>query len=168
MALAARMAVLRSSGVRRTRVADPPRCRLDRNSPGAPWRFMAAITLSPKTRQRISMPPASLINSCTKIFASNPRKASITDLAACWVSASTTPMPWVPSSSLITRGAPPTISTSPSMSLVEWANPVTGRPMPRRAMICSDRSLSRDREMAMEVLAVKMPIISNWRTTAVP
>jgi hypothetical protein len=54
------------------------------------------------------------------------------------------------------------------MSLVEWAKPVTGSPMPLRASSWSDRSLSRDRLMACDSLAVNTPIISNWRTTAVP
>ncbi len=54
------------------------------------------------------------------------------------------------------------------MSLVEWAKPVTGSPMPSRASSCSERSLSRERLMACDSLAGKTPIISNWRTTAVP
>jgi hypothetical protein len=77
-------------------------------------------------------------------------------------------MPWVPSVSLTTTGGPPTVSSNPSMSLVEWANPVTGRPMPLRASSCSARSLSRARLMACESLAVNTPIISNCRTTAAP
>jgi hypothetical protein len=54
------------------------------------------------------------------------------------------------------------------MSLVEWAKPVTGSPSPLRASSCNARSLSRARLMACDSLAVKTPIISNWRTTAVP
>ena len=34
--------------------------------------------------------------------------------------------------------------------------------------ICKQRSLSREREIASDPLALKTPIISNWRTTAVP
>ena len=77
-------------------------------------------------------------------------------------------MPCVPSSSLITSGVPPTMLISPSMSLVELANPVTGRPTPRRESSCRPRSLSRERLMACDSLAEKTPIISNCRTTAVP
>ena len=36
------------------------------------------------------------------------------------------------------------------MSLVELANPVTGRPMPLRAISCTLRSLSREREIACD------------------
>ena len=56
MMRAARTAVERSSGVMRIRLAVPPRCRLERNSPGLAWRFMAATTLSPITKQRMSAP----------------------------------------------------------------------------------------------------------------
>ena len=94
---------------------------------------MAATTRLPTTKARMSAPPASLMYSCTRMLASSWRKAAMTDSAALLVSASTTPMPWVPSSSLTTTGAPPTVSSRPSMSLVEWAKPVTGRPMPLRA-----------------------------------
>jgi hypothetical protein len=86
------------------------------------------------------------------MFASRPRKASITDSAALRFSASTTPMPWVPSSSFTTSGAPPTMSISPSTSFVECAKPVTGSPIPRRARSCRQRSLSREREMACDSL----------------
>ena len=54
------------------------------------------------------------------------------------------------------------------MSLVEWAKPVTGRPMPLRDSSCSERSLSREREMPWLSLVGNTFIISNWRTTAVP
>ena len=78
----------------------------------------------------MSEPPASLMYSCTRMLASSCRKAAMTDSAAFFVSASTTPTPWVPSSSFTITGAPPTVSSRPSMSLVEWAKAVTGRPMP--------------------------------------
>ncbi len=92
----------------------------------------------------------------------------MTDSAAFLVSARTTPTPWVPSSSLTTSGAPPTISITPSMSLVEWAKLVIGSPTPERARSCIDRSLSREREIACDSATENTPIISNWRTTAVP
>ncbi len=44
MIFAARTAVERSSGVKRIRAAEPPRCQFERNSPTAPWRFIAATT----------------------------------------------------------------------------------------------------------------------------
>src|SRR3569623_662483 len=59
MARAARTAVDRSAGVSLTALAVPPRCRLERNSPSLAWRFIAATTLLPTTKQRISAPPAS-------------------------------------------------------------------------------------------------------------
>ena len=54
------------------------------------------------------------------------------------------------------------------MSLSEWPNAVTGSPIPFAARICMQRSLSREREIACERFGVNTPIISNWRTTAVP
>ncbi|MNB84157.1 hypothetical protein D3C75_310070 [compost metagenome] len=168
MTLAARKAVMRSSGVILIRLALPPRCRLERNSPGLAWRFIAAITLSPTTKQRMSAPPASLMYSWTMMFCLRPMNASITDSAAVAVSHSTTPMPWVPSSTLITSGAPLTISIRSGMSSGEWAKPVTGKPIPRRDSNCSERSLSRERAMATDSLSGNTPIISNWRSTAQP
>ena len=153
MVLAARSAVERSSGVIRISAADPPRCRFERNSPSLPWRFIAATTLSPTMKQRISAPPASLMNSWVRMLAFRPMKASITLSAALWVSANTTPIPWVPSSSLMTRGAPPTMSMRSPTSSGECAKPVTGRPMPLRASNCSERSLSRERLIATDSLA---------------
>ncbi len=58
-----------------------------------------------------------------------PRNASITLSAACRVSASTTPIPCVPSTSLTTSGAPPTISIKSLVSSGECAMPVTGKSM---------------------------------------
>ena len=165
---AARMAVERSSGVILIRLALPPRCRLERNSPGLAWRFMEAITRSPTTKQRMSAPPASWMYSCTMMSCLRPMNASITDSAALAVSHSTTPMPWVPSSTLITSGAPLTIAIRSGMSSGEWAKPVTGRPMPLRDSSCSERSLSRERLIATDSLSGNTPIISNWRSTAQP
>ncbi len=80
---------------------------------------MEATTLSPMTKQRMSAPAASLMNSCTRKLASSSRKASMTLSAALLVSASTTPMPWVPSSSFTTSGAPPTSSIRAAVSSTE-------------------------------------------------
>src|SRR5690606_29906045 len=150
MMRAARTAVARSSGVMRISDAVPPRCRLERNSPSFAWRFMAATTLPSTTKQRISAPPASLMYSCTMMFADRPINASITDSAALRVSASTTPIPWVPSSSLITSGAPPTMLIRSGISSGALAKPVTGRPTPLRASNCNERNLSRARVMATD------------------
>ncbi|MNJ60973.1 hypothetical protein D3C77_567390 [compost metagenome] len=106
--------------------------------------------------------------SWTMMFCFSPMKASITDSAALVVSHSTTPMPWVPSSTLITSGAPLTIWIRSGISSGEWAKPVTGRPIPRRDNSCSERSLSRERAMATDSLSGNTPIISNWRSTAQP
>ena len=90
-----------------------------------------------------------------------PMNAWITDSAAWLVSASTTPIPWVPSSSLITSGAPLTMVIRSGMSSGEWAKPVTGRPMPLRDSSCSERSLSRERVMPTLSLSTVTFIISN-------
>ena len=74
---------------------------------------MAATTFCPTTSTRMSEPRASWMNSCTRILASSPRKASITASAALAVSARITPMPCVPSSSFTTSGAPPTTLIKP-------------------------------------------------------
>ena len=51
MIFAARTAVQCTlPGVNRTKVAEPPRCKLERNSPAKACRFMAATTLSPTTK----------------------------------------------------------------------------------------------------------------------
>ncbi len=149
---AALIAISRSSGVILATVATPPRCRLERKSPSFAWRSMAATTSLPTTRQRISRPFASSIYSCTRIWALRPRKASITLSAACRVSASTTPIPWVPSTSFTTSGAPPTMAIKSLVSSGEWAMPVTGRSMPWRASSCNERSLSRARVIATDSL----------------
>ena len=54
-----------------------------------------------------------------------------------------TPMPWVPSSSLITTGAPPTRSIAGSTSARLRTNVVAGMPMSWRDRIWVARSLSR-------------------------
>ena len=159
--LAAFTAVRRSDVLSLVASADPPLCRLDRNSPGAPVRFMAATTRSPTTNALTSVPPASLMNSCTRMFASSCRKASMTDSAAFRVSASTTPRPCVPSRSLTMRGAPCTASMTSWVSFTERAKAVTGRPSPARDSSWRARSLSRERVMAWDSADVNTPIISN-------
>ena len=97
---------------------------------------MAATTLPSTTMARMSVAFASLTYSWTRMLASSWRRALMTDSAAFFVSARTTPIPWVPSRSLTTTGGPPTISRSSAMSWVEWAYPVTGSPTRARARSC--------------------------------
>ena len=111
---------------------------------------MAASSVRPTTKARMSRPSASLMNSCTRIATSAPWKASITDFADLCVSLSTTPMPCVPSSSLMTTGAPPTMSSRSSVRFESCAKAVTGSPTPSRASSCSERSLSRERPIATD------------------
>ena len=77
---AERTAVLRSSSVMATGSALPPRCRLARNSPILHDRFMLATTLPPTTSTRMSVPPASLMYSCTRMLVLAALKASMIDL----------------------------------------------------------------------------------------
>ena len=152
MVLAASTAVFRSAGDKRTTLAEPPLCKFDLNSPGAAWRFIAATTLPPTTRQRMSAPPASFMYSCTSILALSPIKASIMASAAFSVSAKTTPMPWVPSNNLITTGAPPTFLIKSDTLSGRLAKPVLGMPIPLRDSNCRDLSLSRLRLIATDSL----------------
>ena len=165
---AARSAVSVSAGVRRTISALPPRCRLERNSPASAWRFIAATTFPPTTKQRMSAPRASATNSWTRKLAYRPRNASITLREAEGFSASTTPVPWVPSTSLITCGGLPSRFMRSPVSSGLSPNTVLGRPMPCSASSCMQRSLSRARRIESERFNTKVPIISNWRATAVP
>lgn len=129
IAFAASTAVLRSFGVNFTISEVPPRWRLDLNSPALAFRIIAATTLLPMTKQRISAPPDSLINSCTRKNTLRPENAAMTLSAAFTVCANTTPLPCVPSRSLITSGAPPTRLINAFVFLGEWAKPVIGIPM---------------------------------------
>jgi hypothetical protein len=88
--------------------------------------------------------------------------------ATLTLSARITPMPCVPSSSLMITGAPPTRSIAGRTSDLSRTNVVCGMPMRWRLRICSDRSLSRELRMPFEELAQKTSICSNCRTTAVP
>ena len=84
-------------------VGGAARCRLERNSPArsaaADGHHPVADHEGPDVGAR-----ASRMNSWTRMLASSWRKAEITDSAALRVSASTMPMPWVPSVSLTTTG----------------------------------------------------------------
>ena len=129
---------------------------------------MLATTLPPTTSTRMSLPPASLMNSCTRMLVLAALKASMIDLADAAVSARITPRPCVPSSSLMTHGVPPTSLITSSARRGPCAKAVTGRPMPSRASSCSARSLSRERPMATLSFRGKTPCTSNWRSTAKP
>ena len=65
-----------------------------------------------------------------------------------------TPMPWVPSSSLMTTGAPPTRSMAGMTSARLRTKVVAGIPIWWRERICAARSLSRALEMPLAVLGV--------------
>ncbi len=58
-----------------------------------------------------------------------------------------TPMPWVPSSSLITTGAPPTRSIAGITSARSRTKVVAGIAISCLDRICEARSLSRELEM---------------------
>ena len=93
---------------------------------------------------------------------------SMTASATLLSGARMTPIPWVPSSSLITTGAPPTRSIAGSTSLRLRTKVVAGMPMLCRDRIWIDLSLSREFAMPLAVLGVYTSICSNWRTTASP
>jgi hypothetical protein len=65
-----------------------------------------------------------------------------------------TPMPWVPSSSLMTTGAPPTRSMAGRTSARLRTKAVAGMPMSWRERIWMARSLSRELVMPLAVLGV--------------
>ena len=137
-----RTAVSRNSSLNSTGSATPPRCTLLRNS--CPWatRRMAATTWSPTTKARISRPLLSATNFWIRTFCFWLCSNSIIDSACLTDSASNTPIPWVPSMSLMITGAPPTLSIAGSTSFLSRTNVVRGRPTPCRLSICRLRSLS--------------------------
>ena len=65
-----------------------------------------------------------------------------------------TPIPWVPSRSFTTTGAPPTARIAGSTSARSRTNIVAGMPMLCRDRICEARSLSRELPIPAEVLGV--------------
>ena len=116
----------------------------------------------------MSSPAASLTKCCTRKLAFSPRKAEITDSAAFRVSASTTPLPCVLSSSFTISGVDPTSPIRFPVSLGEAAKAVAGMPILWRARIWWACSLSRLAVIPSEGFTTKVPIVSNWRITAVP
>ena len=79
---------------------------------------------------------------------------SMTAAATLLSGARITPIPCVPSSSLITTGAPPTRSMADSTSPRLRTNVVAGMPMSCLERIWVARSLSREFEMPLAVLGV--------------
>ena len=79
-----------------------------------------------------------------------------------------TPIPCVPSRSLMTTGAPPTRSMAGRTSARLRTKAVGGIAMLCRERIWFARNLSRALEMPFAVFGVYTSICSNWRTTAVP
>ncbi len=81
-------------------------------------------------------------------------RVSMIASATPWSGARITPMPWVPSRSLITTGAPPTRWMAGRTSARSRTNVVGGMPMWCRARIWVARSLSRELAMPFAVFGV--------------
>ena len=132
----------------------PPRCTFERNS--SPWavRRIAATTRSPRTKARMSRPLLSAmkrwIRTCCRVLC----RVSITASATLVSGARITPMPWVPSSSLMTTGAPPTRSIAGSTSARSRTKVVAGMPTSWRDRIWIERSLSREFAIPAAVVGV--------------
>ena len=98
----------------------PRRCRRGARWSGTRrpgrWRRIAATTRSPTTKARMSRPLLSSTKRWMRTFCLVLCSVSITASATLVSGARITPMPWVPSSSLITTGAPPTRSMAGSTS----------------------------------------------------
>ncbi len=151
---AARTAVSAYSGESSTRSTVPPRCTLERNS--SPWarRRIAATTRSPTTSARMSVPLDSSTNRWMSTCWLVPCSVSMIASATFLVGARITPMPWVPSSSLITTGAPPTMSIAVDTSPRLRTNTVAGMSISWRERIWVARSLSREFMIPAAVLGV--------------
>ena len=89
-------------------------------------------------------------------------------VTSAMVEAIMTPTPWVPRSSLMMQGSPPTISTAAGTSSRKRTMAVRGMSMPKRERSCSARSLSRERAMGMALLQIGTPMRSSWFTTERP
>ena len=118
--------------------------------PGGAVRSIAATTRLPTTKARMSEPRDSLMNSWTRMSASSSRNAPITDSAALRVSARTTPLPWVPWSSLTTIGGAADRFEDAVDVLDVVGEAGDGEPIPARASSCSCRSLSWARLIACD------------------
>ena len=146
----------------------PPRCTFERNSSPTAVRRIAATTRSPTTKARTSRPLLSAMNCWISTFCRVLCRVSMTASATFLSGARITPMPWVPSSNLITTGAPPTRSIAGRTSPRSRTNVVAGMPTPWLEKSWVDRNLSREFAIPVEVFGVYTLICSNWRTTARP
>ena len=102
----------------------------------------------------MSRPRLSLTNRWISTFCRVDCSVSMIASATLTSGARMTPMPWVPSSSLMTTGAPPTRSMAGTTSPRPRTNVVAGIPMLCRERIWVARSLSREFVMPHEVFGV--------------
>ena len=102
----------------------------------------------------MSRPLLSFTNAWMSTFCEVDCKVSMIASATLTSGARITPMPCVPSSSLITTGAPPTCSIACFTSARLRTKKVAGMPMLCRDRICVARSLSRLLLMPFAVLGV--------------
>ena len=116
----------------------------------------------------MSRPLLSAMNCCTRTFwrvlCNVSRIASATFLFGARI----TPMPCVPSSSLITTGCAADPLDGGQHVVAAVTNVVAGILMSWRDRIWKARSLSRELVMPFAVFGVYTSICSNCRTTAVP
>ncbi len=117
-------------------------------------RRIAATTRSPTTSARMSLPRLSEMKLWMSTFCLVECRVSTMDSATFASGARITPMPCVPSSSLMTTGAPPTRSIAPRTSARLLTNVVAGMPMSCRDRIWLARSLSREFVMPFAVFGV--------------
>ena len=109
IALAALTAMRCSSAVNLILVPSPPLWRLLRKSSSRDWRFILATTREPTTKARISVPADSfnvfLKKDVCAVFVVKVESLECR-FSSFLVSASTTPLPWVPVASLMMTGSP--------------------------------------------------------------
>ena len=154
MIWADRTAASSKAGSSWTASTEPPRWTLERNSSPCATRRIAATTRSPTTRARMSRPLLSLTKRWISTFCLVLWRVSMIASATLRSGARITPMPCVPSSSLITTGAPPTRSIAGITSARSRTNVVGGITTSWRERICEARSLSRELLMPAAVLGV--------------
>ncbi len=102
----------------------------------------------------MSRPLLSLTNRWMRTFCFVDCSVSMIASAVFISGARMTPMPWVPSRSLMTTGAPPTRSMAGMTSARSRTKVVGGIPMLCRDRIWVARSLSREFAMPHEVFGV--------------
>ena len=109
----------------------------------------------------MSRPLLSAMNCWIRTFCLLLCRVSMIASATLLSGARMTPMPCVPSSNLMTTGAPPTRSMAGSTSLRSRTKAVAGIPMSWRDRIWIARSLSRELVMPVAVFGVNTSICSN-------